>query len=223
MIQRVVDSAPATVLDVATGTCAVAVELAERTDAWITGVDRMEAMLKRGQANVAFRNQQARVSLALGRAEHLPFPDAFFDALTFTYLMRYVNAPEQTLRELVRVVKPGGVIAGLDFSVPNAGALRLGWWLYTRAILPFAGGLFGGRAWFRVGRFLGPSISSFYRRHPLPSLGAMWHHAGLADVRHRPMSLGGGIVVWARRGGPRAGRWAPGHEAASASDTLTVR
>ena len=76
-------------------------------------------MLRRGRANVdARRRWRPRVGLAVGRAEQLPFPDATFDALTFTYLLRYVADPAATLRELARVLKPGAPIASLEFLVP---------------------------------------------------------------------------------------------------------
>jgi demethylmenaquinone methyltransferase/2-methoxy-6-polyprenyl-1,4-benzoquinol methylase len=195
MVGRVADRLPATVLDVATGTCAVALDVALRTDAWIAAVDLTETMLARGRENVVRRHEQDRISFALGRAEQLPFADASFDALTFTYLMRYVDDPDMTMRELVRVVKPGGIVAGLDFSVPDASPWRLGWWLYTRVALPAAGGFLGGRAWLRVGRFLGPSISEHHRRYPPDEIVNVWRRAGLVDVGARRMSLGGGLVV----------------------------
>ena len=68
----------------------------------------------------------------LGRAERLPFPDETFDALTFTYLFRYVDDPAAAMRELARVVRPGGTIATLEFHVPEQPLLRAGWYAYTR-------------------------------------------------------------------------------------------
>ena len=75
----------------------------------------------------------------------------------------------------------------------------MAWWLYTRAVLPVAGAVHGGRAWFDVGRFLGPSISEHYRRHPVDWTAAAWERAGITDVGVRRMSLGGGLVMWGRR------------------------
>src|SRR5438132_1309592 len=73
------------------------------------------------------------------RAEPLPFPDESFDHLTFTYLMRYVDDPAATMRELVRVVRPGGRIVALDFGLPGNSVLRLLWRIYTRIGLPAIG------------------------------------------------------------------------------------
>lgn len=185
-------------LDVATGTAGVAIRLAEQTGARVVGIDLSEPMLRRGAGNAARHGLSDQVRLLLGRAEQLPFPDGAFDALTFTYLLRYVADPSATLREMARVVRPGGAVASLEFMRPRRAFWRAWWWLYTRLVLPLAGRLFG-RDWYEVGRFLGPSISSFYRHHPLASVVAAWEAAGLTDVGVRTMSLGGGVVMWGRR------------------------
>src|SRR5487761_2003330 len=162
MIDRVVGSQPKLILDVACGPCGVTKALARRTKARIVGLDQSEEMLRLGQLKVDRYALGERISLALGRGEQLPFADDTFDALTFTYLLRYVGDPAATMCELARVVKPGGPIASLEFAVPERRGWRVAWWLYTRAVLPVAGYLTGGRPWFDVGRFLGPSISMHY-------------------------------------------------------------
>jgi demethylmenaquinone methyltransferase / 2-methoxy-6-polyprenyl-1,4-benzoquinol methylase len=198
MVDSVVDGGPTTVLDVATGTAGVAVQLARRTGARVTGIDITEAMLQRGRAAVRQEGLQARIALVAGQAEQLPFPDASFDVLTFTYLLRYVADPAATLAELARVVRPGGAVASLEFHVPPQPLLRGAWWLYTRVGLPVFGGL-AGREWYRVGRFLGPSISAHYDRYSDAWTVDAWERAGISDVGIRLMSLGGGVVMWGRR------------------------
>jgi demethylmenaquinone methyltransferase / 2-methoxy-6-polyprenyl-1,4-benzoquinol methylase len=195
MVDQIVPARPHRLLDVATGTAGVALRLTEQTDAFVTGLDLTEAMLRRGQANVAASAADGRVELLAGRAEELPFPDAAFDAVTFTYLLRYVADPAATLRELTRVLKPGSPMASLDFLVPRHSFWRWSWWLYTRLVLPLAGSV-GGRDWIAVGRFLGPNISAHYRRYPLGWTVQAWRDAGIADVGVREMSLGGGLVMW---------------------------
>lgn len=190
---------PRRVLDVATGTAGVALMLADRTGAEIVGIDLTEQMLRRGRERVRDRGASDRVHLLVGRAEQLPFPDGAFDALTFTYLLRYVADPAATLAELTRVVRPGGVVASLEFAVPPAPVWLPAWRLYTRVGLPVAGFLAGGREWAGVGRFLGPSIEQHYRTFPVSEHVAMWHAAGLEHVHTRAMSLGGGLVMWGRR------------------------
>jgi len=140
-----------------------------------------------------------RICLVAGRAEQLPFPDGAFDALTFTYLLRYVDDPQATLSEMARVLKPGGAAASLEFFLPQSHFWRFWWWLYTRLVLPVGGWLTGGREWFRVGRFLGPNISQHYRKYPLSWTEDAWRRAGFEDVGVRVMSLGGGLVMWGTR------------------------
>jgi demethylmenaquinone methyltransferase / 2-methoxy-6-polyprenyl-1,4-benzoquinol methylase len=198
MIGSVVDAGPTSVLDVATGTAGVAVQLARRTEARVTGIDITEAMLQRGLATVRREGLRTRIALLSGRAEQLPFADATFDALTFTYLLRYVADPAATIAELARVVRPGGAIASLEFHVPHQPVLRGAWWLYTRVGLPALGAL-AGREWYRVGRFLGPSISAHYDRYSDGWTIDAWQRAGISDIGIRLMSLGGGVVMWGRR------------------------
>jgi demethylmenaquinone methyltransferase/2-methoxy-6-polyprenyl-1,4-benzoquinol methylase len=187
------------VLDVATGTAGVALAWTRRAPVDVVGVDLTEEMLRQGRDRVAERHAQDQIRLVVGRAEQLPFPDASFDALTFTYLLRYVTDPAATLRELARVVRPGGAIASLEFAVPGNPAWHAAWRGYTRAVLPAAGYATGGREWAQVGRFLGPSISEHYLRHPVEETVGQWQAAGIEQVGTRPMSLGGGLVMWGRR------------------------
>jgi demethylmenaquinone methyltransferase / 2-methoxy-6-polyprenyl-1,4-benzoquinol methylase len=200
MVDELVPGAPGVVLDVASGTAGVALQLASRTSARVIGLDITDDMLRQGQRNIQAAGMVDRVQLVVGRAEQLPFKDGTFDALSFTYLLRYVEQPQATLTELARVVKPDGGAASLEFNVPPSRFWRGWWWLYTRLVLPVAGGLTGGREWWRVGRFLGPSISGHYRRFPVPWTTEAWERAGFADVKVRIMSLGGGLVMSGRRG-----------------------
>jgi demethylmenaquinone methyltransferase/2-methoxy-6-polyprenyl-1,4-benzoquinol methylase len=201
MVDQVVPEAGAVVLDVASGTAGVALQLAGRTAARVVGVDLTEQMLRQGQRNVAAAGLGERVRLVAGRAEQLPFPDRAFDALTFTYLLRYVEDPQATLTELARVVRPGGKVASLEFLAPPSPFWRFWWWLYTRLLLPLGGALTGGREWYIVGRFLGPNISRHYRRYPVGWTVEAWRRAGFEDVGFRVMSLGGGLVMWGTRAG----------------------
>jgi demethylmenaquinone methyltransferase/2-methoxy-6-polyprenyl-1,4-benzoquinol methylase len=201
MIGRIAPAPGQAVLDVASGTAGVALQIAARTGASVVGVDLTEQMLRQGQRNVADAGMSDRIRLTAGRAEQLPFADATFDALTFTYLLRYVLDPQATLGELARVVKPGGQVASLEFLVPPSPFWRPWWWLYTRLLLPAGGLVTGGREWFAVGRFLGPNISGHYRRYPVSWTVEAWRQAGFTDVGVRVMSLGGGLVMWGTRAG----------------------
>jgi demethylmenaquinone methyltransferase / 2-methoxy-6-polyprenyl-1,4-benzoquinol methylase len=201
MVSRLNVGPGARVLDVATGTSAVARAIVRRTDASVVGLDQSEQMVRQGIGRVAAAGMARRVHFVLGHGERLPFPDASFDGLTFAYLLRYVDDVGATLQELARCVRPGGVVAGLEFHVPPKRVWHPLWLAYTRGIMPVAGRLVS-RAWWDAFRFLGPSISDFYRRLPLAAQLDLWREAGLANAQARVMSLGGGVVVWgAKRGG----------------------
>jgi demethylmenaquinone methyltransferase/2-methoxy-6-polyprenyl-1,4-benzoquinol methylase len=181
-----------TVLDVATGTAAVAIELARSTGCTVIGVDQSAEMLAVGRRRIARAGFADRIHLVEGRAERLEFADARFDAVTFTYLLRYVGDPAATLRELARVTRPGGTIASLEFAVPRAPIWRALWELYVRLALPLAGRAISP-GWRRVGRALGPTI----RGLPSPEqLAESWTAAGIGDVHVRRLSFGGGVVTW---------------------------
>jgi demethylmenaquinone methyltransferase/2-methoxy-6-polyprenyl-1,4-benzoquinol methylase len=187
------------VLDVATGTAAVAIELARaKPSRSVVGVDQSPEMLAAGRERVERAGLADRIELREGRGEELPFADGEFDALTFTYLLRYVDDVPATVRELTRVVRPGGTVAMLEFGLPR-GIWRPLWDLYVRVGLPAAGAVVSP-GWREVGGFLGPSIRDFWKRWPEPRLLDAWREAGLEDVQARRLSVGGGIVVWGRRG-----------------------
>jgi demethylmenaquinone methyltransferase/2-methoxy-6-polyprenyl-1,4-benzoquinol methylase len=194
------------VLDVATGTGLVARALVRRYGCKVTGLDQSPQMLGAARARVARDAAlRGRVTLVLGEAERLPFADGAFDHLTFTYLLRYVEDPAATLRELARVVRPGGRVASLEFAVPATPAWHALWSVYTRAGLPALGRLVSAH-WAQTGRFLARSIPEFYARHPLERLVELWADAGIGSVQVRPMSLGGGVVMWGTRDGGQTRR-----------------
>lgn len=192
------------VLDVATGTGLVAQGLVRRYGCSVVGLDQSAAMLDAARARLE-RDELLgrRISLVVGEAERLPFADAEFDHLTFTYLLRYVDDPGATLRELARVVRPGGRVASLEFGVPPSPLWRALWTAYVRIGLPALGRLVS-REWRETGTFLARSIPELYARHPLEQLARLWSRAGIDQVHVQPMSLGGGVVMWGMRAGGRA-------------------
>ena len=124
LTERLTRGQPRRVLDVATGTAGVALAIARRTDARLVGLDVTPAMLREAQANLRGAGLMKCVQLVAGSAECLPFPSASFDAVSFTYLLRYVGDPAATLVELTRVLEPSGWMASLEFFVPSAAVSR---------------------------------------------------------------------------------------------------
>jgi demethylmenaquinone methyltransferase / 2-methoxy-6-polyprenyl-1,4-benzoquinol methylase len=186
------------ILDVATGTGLVAFGLA-RHGATVTGLDQSEHMLSGARRHLSKHPDLAdRITFIEGEAEHLPFPDQTFDALTFTYLLRYVDDRAATMRELARVLKPGGKIGMIEFGVPRSPPLRAAWRVHTRVGLPLLGRAVSP-AWVEVGRFLGPNIEQFYAAEP--DLTKLWQNAGIEQVHERRMSFGAGLVMSGIRDG----------------------
>jgi demethylmenaquinone methyltransferase / 2-methoxy-6-polyprenyl-1,4-benzoquinol methylase len=200
MVGEVAASDKDRVLDVATGTGMVAAALVRHYGCSVVGLDQSPEMLSGARAKLD-RDPRlaAHIELIRGEAESLPFADGEFDHLTFTYLVRYVEDPQATLRELARVVKSGGRIASLEFMLPPNPIARFLWTIYTRAVMPVLGRLIS-RDWYVVGRFLGPSITDLYRRLPLDRQLELWRNAGIEGVQARVMSFGGGVVIWGTRG-----------------------
>ena len=199
LVDRIAPRSGERILDVATGTGLVAAELLRRADCSVVGIDQSPQMLGRARARFAGVSD-SRIEFLEGQAEQLPFADRSFDALSVTYLLRYVDDPAATVAELARVVRPGGRVASLEFGVPAWAPARAAWRLYTGVGLPALGRL-DSTAWARAGAFLGPSIRGFYATHPLESIVGYWRAAGLRDVRVQRMSLGGGVVMSATRMG----------------------
>jgi demethylmenaquinone methyltransferase/2-methoxy-6-polyprenyl-1,4-benzoquinol methylase len=186
------------ILDVAAGTGLVSFALARR-GCEVIGLDQSEAMLERARTRAARLPEPAgSVRFVQGEAERLPFEDAEFDALTFTYLLRYVDDRLATMRELARVVKAGGRIGMVEFGVPGGPVGRGLWRVHTRLGLPALGRLVS-RPWYEVGRFLGPNIEQLYRDQP--DLAALWRAAGIGQVVERRLSFGAGLVMWGVRDG----------------------
>jgi demethylmenaquinone methyltransferase/2-methoxy-6-polyprenyl-1,4-benzoquinol methylase len=187
-------SGEARVLDMATGTGAVALKLARGPTGRVVGADVTRPMLMQAKARAEREGLSHRLELAECTAEAIPFVDDAFDAVIFTYLLRYVSDVPSTLRELARVLKPGGAMVSLDFAVPGPVIYPL-WRLYTSVVLPLAGAVLSS-SWMKVGSFLDGSIRGFYRQWPEQRLADLWRECGFPGVTRRHLSLGGALVMW---------------------------
>lgn len=179
-------SAGARVLDVATGTADVALEVARQLhDAEVVGVDPSSGMLDVGRAKVADAELQNRVELRRGEAENLPFDDAFFDGVTIAWGIRNAADRHKALAEMARVTRPGGRVAILESL--EAPGLLLGPMIrfYTRTVVPFVGGLVSRRR--SEYRYLQTSIAAF----PEPAeFHSMMRGVGLDVEVSKPLTFG---------------------------------
>ena len=125
----------------------------------------------------------------------MPLADACTDAVCVTFLLRYVEEPEATMREIVRVLRPGGQLVFLEFSVPDNPLARWLWRIYTGSVMPVAAKVLSP-GWRYVSGFLGPSICGFYDTFPMERLRQAWINAGIRDLRVKRLSFGAAVVMW---------------------------
>ncbi|HNQ27332.1 MAG TPA: bifunctional demethylmenaquinone methyltransferase/2-methoxy-6-polyprenyl-1,4-benzoquinol methylase UbiE [Aquaticitalea sp.] len=133
---------PKNVLDIATGTGDLAIQLAAKTHAEITGVDISEGMLEVGRKKVAQKGLNNKITLMVGDSENLPFESNSFDAVTVAFGIRNFEDLEKGLSEILRVLKPNGTFVILETSVPTKNPYKMGYSFYTKNILPNIGRLF---------------------------------------------------------------------------------
>jgi demethylmenaquinone methyltransferase/2-methoxy-6-polyprenyl-1,4-benzoquinol methylase len=198
LVEHVPVGPDATVLDVATGTGAIARGLVRRYGCRVVGVDQSPQMLEGARERIGKAGLSDRIELRLGSAEEIDFAEGSFDALTAGYLLRYVDDPLHTMSALLRLIRPGAPFALLDFSVPPNIAARGLWHLYTGVGLPVLGRMVSP-GWAEVGRYLRPSITAFDAAYPPAALRELLLEAGGANVNTRRLSLGGGLVAWGVR------------------------
>jgi len=133
---------PDTILDIATGTGDLAINLAKTSASKIIGFDISPGMLEVGKKKITHKQLDQKIEMVLGDSEKMPFDDNSFDAITVAFGIRNFENLEQGLSEILRVLKPNGVFVILETSVPTKTPFKQGYKLYTKRILPLIGKLF---------------------------------------------------------------------------------
>jgi demethylmenaquinone methyltransferase / 2-methoxy-6-polyprenyl-1,4-benzoquinol methylase len=185
-LQETLVNVEARILDVACGTGDLSLTLSQSGGARIVGIDFCRPML-----DIA-ATKSAKLCLALpfieGDALHLPFADCSFEAATIAFGLRNLTSVEAGIKELLRVLKPGGKVAVLEFSKPQAPVLRSLFKFYFTRLLPRFGGLISGSR--SAYQYLPDSVSRFPDQE---ELAAMMRNAGFAEVSYQ--NLTGGIAA----------------------------
>lgn len=151
---------PVRILDVATGTADVAIEIARQfKSSKITGIDISVEMLEIGRKKVSKRKLDGRIELQSGDSENLPFPDNTFDAITVAFGVRNFEDLDLGLKEMYRVLRPGGQLAVLEFSKPAVFPFKQMYNAYFRYMLPLIGRLTSRDP--RAYRYLYESVQAF--------------------------------------------------------------
>ena len=183
----VTPDAPQQILDLACGTGDFSLAIAGRMhpDSRITGLDLSEGMLAVMREKVARAGLQGRISCGQGDSEAMPFAEGAFDVVTIAFGIRNFEHREAALREILRVLRPGGRLVILELSVPEGRFLRWCYNLYFKHFVPWIGGrVSGDKAAYK---YLPASVQAFPGRREWM---ATMTRCGFADVRHRAFTLG---------------------------------
>jgi demethylmenaquinone methyltransferase/2-methoxy-6-polyprenyl-1,4-benzoquinol methylase len=173
------------VLDLATGTGDLAVDIARmHPDATVIGLDPSRQMLAIAERKLANRRLADRVTLVRGDAQHLPYRDGEMDAATIAFGIRNVPDRLAALREMARVVRPGGRVAVLELGEPRRGILARAARFHTRHVVPRLGALLSGA---REYRYLQRSIAAF---PPSAEFAQLMERAGLRVLEVAPLTFG---------------------------------
>jgi len=177
------------VLDIATGTGDVALEIAARTPETVTivGVDFSGEMVELGREKIRNSAFAGRINLDVAPCEALPFGEESFDSVTIAFGIRNVVDRLQGLKEMQRVLKKGGRVVILEFSTPRSRIFKSIYYFYFLRVLPVIGGLFSK---FSAYKYLPDSVLEFPSREDFKGLMAT---AGFSDTRH--FDLTGGIAT----------------------------
>ena len=187
-LREIVDALrPQAVLDIACGTGDFSLAIARRMhpDSRITGLDLSEGMLAVMREKVAKAGLSERISCLQGDCEEMPFADGSFDVVTIAFGIRNFEHREAALREILRVLRPGGRLVILELSVPEDKLLRWGYNLYFMHFVPWIGGLVSGDK--AAYKYLPASVQQFPGRREWTATMA---RCGYADVRHRAFTFG---------------------------------
>lgn len=185
VVKIVADHQPKNILDIATGTGDLAISLMATNAKEIIGLDISNGMLEVGRKKIANRQLDDTISMLVGDSEDLPFKDNTFDAITVAFGVRNFEHLEKGLAEILRVLKPNGILAILETSVPTNPIYKFGYNIYSKLILPTIGKLFSKDK--IAYNYLSESASVFPYGNALNNI---LRKIGFINVEHRPQTLG---------------------------------
>lgn len=176
---------PDSILDIATGTGDLAINLAETNASKIVGLDISSGMLEIGKDKVKKKNLESKIDMILGDSENMPFEDNTFDAITVAFGVRNFETLEHGLKEIYRVLKPNGTFVILETSVPNKTPYKQGYHFYTKNILPLIGKVFSKDQ--SAYKYLSESASVFPYGEVLNNI---LRNSGFINVEDFPQTFG---------------------------------
>ncbi len=185
VVKLVKDTSPDSILDIATGTGDLAINLAETNASRIVGLDISSGMLEVGKVKIKKKGLESKIEMVLGDSENMPFDDNTFDAITVAFGVRNFENLENGLKEIYRVLKPNGTFVILETSVPTKSPYKQGYNFYSKNILPLIGKIFSKD---RVAyKYLSESASVFPYGETLNNI---LRKIGFINVEDFPQTLG---------------------------------
>ncbi|RXG15838.1 demethylmenaquinone methyltransferase/2-methoxy-6-polyprenyl-1,4-benzoquinol methylase [Leeuwenhoekiella aestuarii] len=185
VVKMVAATRPQRILDVATGTGDLAINLAETKAKKIIGLDISVGMLNVGKEKISAKNLDQTIEMVQGDSENLPFEDNYFDAITVAFGIRNFETLEKGLAEILRVLKPGGIFVILETSVPTKTPFKQGYGIYTKTLLPLIGRVFSKDR--EAYAYLSESASVFPYGEKLNNI---LRKIGFTHVKDHPQTMG---------------------------------
>ena len=185
VLQIVTQSNPNTILDIATGTGDLAILMAQTNAGKIIGLDISAGMLELGKKKILDKNLSSRIEMVLADSENMPFEDNYFDAITVAFGVRNFQNLDKGLKEMFRVLKPGGKLVVLEFSKADAGILSALFNFYMNKVTPAIGKLFAKNK--DAYQYLNDSVQAFPEGQTFLNI---MHDAGFTQTYLIKLSLG---------------------------------
>ncbi|TVZ53212.1 bifunctional demethylmenaquinone methyltransferase/2-methoxy-6-polyprenyl-1,4-benzoquinol methylase UbiE [Dokdonia sp. Hel_I_53] len=194
VVQLVADTDPESILDIATGTGDLIINMASTDATKLVGLDISEGMLSVGRKKIKAKNLDSRIEMIQADSEEMPFDDNSFDAVTVAFGVRNFENLEKGLSEILRVLKPGGVFIILETSVPTRTPFKQGYNFHSKVILPAVGKLFSKDK--KAYGYLSESAIAFPFGEALNNI---LRKIGFKDVQDKPQTFGVATIYTATK------------------------
>lgn len=194
VIALVASTNPKNILDIATGTGDLAIQMAGINAEKIVGLDLSEGMLKVGRKKIEAKNLEDKIEMIQGDSEALPFGDNYFDAITVAFGVRNFENLEKGLSEIYRVLQPGGIFVVLETSVPTKTPFKQGYKLYSGTVLPLIGKIFSKDK--EAYSYLSKSAASFPHGENFNNI---LRKIGFTKVDNKPQTFGVATIYTASK------------------------
>jgi demethylmenaquinone methyltransferase/2-methoxy-6-polyprenyl-1,4-benzoquinol methylase len=194
VVAIVAKTQPENILDIATGTGDLAINLTKTNAKEIIGLDISDGMLEVGRQKITNKKLDGIISMVIGDSENLPFENNTFDAITVAFGVRNFEHLEKGLSEILRVLKPNGAFVILETSVPVKTPFKQGYKFYTKYVLPKIGRLFSKDQ--SAYSYLCESASVFPYGETLNNI---LRKTGFTNVNHKPQTFGVATIYTASK------------------------